>query len=353
MRGALSIAAVVLSLALAACQQAAQSAPAPSAAAGDAAAPAAPAAPAPPPRKHVDLGYVAPSETFAIPWIAKEAGLFDKYGLDVDLHLVPGTPRLTQSLIAGDFDYANVGAPAVIRARALNGDTLILASAGNYFTFRIMANQQSGIHSLAELRGHSVGVSQIGSTSHTFLKILLDRAGVPLDQVNVIQTGGNPEAAAAMVSGGIDASAVSGIMIPTAEQAGAVTLADGRQLKIPSVNGALAATRGHIERDRDEVRRFMRAYVEGIHYYKTQRDETIAIMQQYMNGLPWDQTAYLYEEGLDGYEPLPYPSDEAIQTEMERDVDPPVTNMKPSDFVDVSFLQEMEQDGFIKQLYGQ
>jgi NitT/TauT family transport system substrate-binding protein len=351
MRRAPGIIAGLLILALAGCQPTARPSPTTSAPTGATAAPAAAAAPAPPPRKHLNLGYVAPSETFAIPWVAKESGIFDKYGLDVDLHLVPGTPRLTQSLIAGDFDYAAVGAPAVIRARALNGDTLILASSGNYFTFKIMANRQSGIHSLAELRGRTVGVSQIGSTSHTFLKILLDRASIPIDQVNVVQTGGNPEAAAAMISGGIDASAVSGIMVPNAEQAGAVTLADGRALKIPSVNGALAATRGHIERDRDEVRRFMRAYVEAIHFYKTRRDDTITIMQQYMNGLPWDETAYLYNEGLDGYEAVPYPSEEAIQIEMERDVDPPVTNMKPSDFYDASFLHEMEQDGFIKALY--
>jgi ABC-type nitrate/sulfonate/bicarbonate transport system substrate-binding protein len=122
-------------------------------------------------------------------------------------------------------------------------------------------------------------------------------------------------------------------------------------MKVPSVNGALAVTRRHIENDRDEVRRFMHAYVEGIHFYKTRRDETIAIMQQYMHGLPWDETAYLYDEGAQSYRELPYPSEEAVQIGMERDLEPPPTNMKPSDFYNISFLQEMEQDGFIKRLY--
>jgi hypothetical protein len=95
----------------------------------------------------------------------------------------------------------------------------------------------------------------------------------------------------------------------------------------------------------------MRAYVEAIHFFRTQRDGSIAIMQKYMNDLPWDETAYLYEEGVDGYEPLPYPSEEALQAMLERDLDPPVTDMKPSDFYDVSFLREMEQEGFVKDLY--
>jgi|GEM_PF-176227 len=355
MRLALCIASGLLSLALAGCQAPARPAPAsaePAAgtpvSSGPAAGAAAPVAPA----KHLDVGYVAPSETFAIPWVAKETGIFAKYGLDVDLHHVAGTPRLTQSLIAGDFDYAAVGAPALIRARAGDADTVILASSGNYFTFKIMAHPQSGIHSIAELRGRSVGVSQIGSTSHTFLKILLAQANVPLDEVNVVQTGGNPEAAAAMLTGALDASAVSGIMVPTAERAGAILLADGLALKIPTVNGALGTTRRHIERDRGEVQRFMRAYVEAIHFYRTERDATIAIMQQYMGGLAWDETAYLYEQGLDGYEPLPYPSEEAVQTVLDRDLDAPAPHLKPADFYDVSFLQEMEQDGFVKELYG-
>src|SRR5438067_1031290 len=110
MRLALSIATGLLSLALASCQPPARPSPA---SAGPAAGSPGLAAPAPAPPKHLDVAYVAPSETFSIPWIAKETGLFTRYGLDVDLHLVPGTPRLTQSLIAGDFDYAAVGAPAL------------------------------------------------------------------------------------------------------------------------------------------------------------------------------------------------------------------------------------------------
>lgn len=311
----------------------------------------APAAAAPPALQTLEVAYVAPAETMAIPWIAKESGIFAQHGFDVNLHLVPGTPRLVQSIIAGDFDYAQVGAPAVLRARVTEGDTVILANVGDYFTFKIMAHPQSGVRSIADLRGRTVGVSQIGSTSHTFLKVLLSREGIPLDEVNVLQSGSNPQAATAMLTGNIDAAAVSGVMVPASERAGAVVLADGRKLKILAPGAALATTRRRIDRDRDATQRFMQAYVEGIHYYKTQRDATIAIMQQYMSGLAFDETAYLYDEVLEDYQPLPYPNDAAIQTALDRDLDVPVGDLKPADFYDVSFLRQLEQSGFVERLY--
>src|SRR5438874_1909346 len=91
-------------------------------------APASPAAPTPAAVEKLNFAYVAPSEWMTIPWIAKESGIFAKHGFDVSLQLVGGTPRLVQSLIAGDFDYAIVGGTAVLQARLQNADTVILAS---------------------------------------------------------------------------------------------------------------------------------------------------------------------------------------------------------------------------------
>src|SRR5712692_2638529 len=315
--------------------------------AGPAPAPAA----APAALQPLEVAYVAASETMAIPWIAKETGIFAQYGFDVHLHLVSGTPRLVQSILAGDFDYAQVGAPAVMRARVEDGDTVILASVGNYFTFKIMAHPQSGVRSIADLRGRTVGVSQLGSTSHTFLRVLLGREGIPPEEVVVLQAGSNPLAATAMLTGNIDAAAVSGVMVPAAQRAGAVMLADGRELKIPAPGAVLATTRRRIDRDRDTTQRFMQAYVEGIHYYRTQRDATIQIMQQYMSGLAFDETTYLYDEVLEDYLALPFPSDAALQAALDRDLDVPVRDLKPGDFYDVSFLRQMDQSGFVTRLY--
>jgi NitT/TauT family transport system substrate-binding protein len=286
-----------------------------------------------------------------IPWIAKETGIYEKYGFDVTLQLVGGTPRLVQSLIAGDYDYAIVGGSAVMQARMQDGDTVILVSSGSYFPFKIMASPQAGIHSIAELRGKTVGVSQIGSTSHTFLRVLLGQAGVPLDQVTILQAGSNPQAATAMLTGNIDAAAVTGVLVPTAQRAGAVMLADGKVLRIPEPNSVLASTRRRIDRDRGATLRFLQAYVEGVHFFKTRRDETIRIMQQYMGGETDADIATLYDSVRDLYQPLPLPSEEGIQAVLDRETDLDVRGFKPSDFLDTSFLRALDDSGFVSGLY--
>jgi ABC-type nitrate/sulfonate/bicarbonate transport system substrate-binding protein len=154
-----------------------------------------------------------------------------------------------------------------------------------------------------------------------------------------------------MLSGAIDAATVDNMLAPTATRAGAVMLADGNELKIPSLRGSLAAMRPWIARNRDVALRFMRAYVAAIHFYRTQRDETIRIFQEYMAGVSWDEAAYLWEQGYDGHKPLPVPSDEAVQGLIDREFAGQASHLKPSDFTDLSLLRDIEQSGLVTRLY--
>jgi NitT/TauT family transport system substrate-binding protein len=332
------------------CQAAPAGAP-PAPAAGGAAASAPAQAGAPPPApQRVTVAYVAPSEAFALPWVAKETGLFAKYGLDVELTLVTGSPRLVQSLVAGDFDYGLAGVTAVIRARLQGADTAILAAISDYSSQRLFVQPHAGIQSVRDLRGKVVGVSQYGSEADTFIRIALTRAGVEPDEVTILQMGGHPQTAAALASGNLDAGVLAGAPARAAEQAGAVALTGRRELEILAPEGTLVTTRRYLEREPDAVRRFMRAYVEAVHYLKTHRAETIAIMQQYMSGLSTEEVAYLYDQVRD-MKPVPAPSEEAIQAVLEREPDPQARTFKPSDFLELSFLRELEQNGFVSALY--
>jgi len=95
----------------------------------------------------------------------------------------------------------------------------------------------------------------------------------------------------------------------------------------------------------------MRAYVEGIHFFKTQRDETIRIMQQYMGGETDADIATLYNSVRDLYQPLPIPSEEGIQAVLDRETDLDARGFKPNDFVDTSFLRALDESGFVSGLY--
>ena len=95
----------------------------------------------------------------------------------------------------------------------------------------------------------------------------------------------------------------------------------------------------------------MRSFVEAVHYMKTNRNGTIALMQKYMGGLSKEEAAYLYEEQVDLLEALPAPNAKALQAVLDRETDPKVKNFTPADFTDASFFAEIERSGLIEQLY--
>src|SRR5215471_16871756 len=92
----------------------------------------------------IRVGFVSPAPGLSVPWIAKETGGFARHGLDAEVILLPGSPRLVQSLIAGDVQYALVGAAAVMRARMHGAEVVILGAATNVSSQKLVINPKSG-----------------------------------------------------------------------------------------------------------------------------------------------------------------------------------------------------------------
>jgi len=136
-----------------------------------------------------------------------------------------------------------------------------------------------------------------------------------------------------------------------AERAGARLLISAAELKILSPSGTFATTRGYIQRKRSVVERLMRSFVEAIHYLKTNRNGSVALLQKYLGGLSAEESAYLYDESADLWERLPAPNDRALQAVLGRENDAKLKTMSPADFVDASFFKKIEKSGLIEQLY--
>jgi ABC-type nitrate/sulfonate/bicarbonate transport system substrate-binding protein len=122
-------------------------------------------------------------------------------------------------------------------------------------------------------------------------------------------------------------------------------------LKILSPSGTFATTRALIQRRRSVVERLTRSFVEAIHFLKTNRAGSVALMQKYMGGLSAEEAAYLYDEQVDLLERLPAPNDRALQAVLDRENDAKLKSMSPADFVDASFFRDIERSGLIEQLY--
>ena len=302
--------------------------------------------------ERIRVAFVSPSAVQSVPWIAKETGIFAKYGLDAEVILLTGSPRLVQSLIAGDVDYALVGVTAVMRARLRGAEVVVLATTTNVSNQKLMVTRRSGIRQLEDLKGRVIGVSQYGSEADTFARIALGKVGLKPDRdVAILQLGGHPQVAAALAAGKIEAGVLGGLASLTTQQAGALLLTSAVELKTLSPSGTLTTTRSTIQRNRDSVARFMRSYLEALHYFKTNRTGTIAILQKYMGGISAHQAGFLYDEQVDLLEPLPIPNEKGLQAVLDREDDPKARNFNPADFVDLSFLKEIGRSGLIENLY--
>jgi NitT/TauT family transport system substrate-binding protein len=306
-------------------------------------------------RRKILVAYVAPGLTQALPWIAKEAGIFSKHGIDADVILLTGSPRLIQTLLAGDIDYALGGTSSVLRARFRAPDPVIIATTSNFTGQRVLLRPDSPLQRLQDLKGKTVGVTQYGSQGDTFFRDALKKNGLRPDaDVAILQMGGTPQVGAALIAGKIDA-AVSGESSLVLIQQGRVKPLPGgsaKELKVAGSGATVSVTRRNIARDREGIVRFLRAYVEAIHYFRTNREGAVRALTKYFRGTTAEQTAFLYTDQREVFDPLPIPSDEAIQGELDREADPKAKSMKPADFMDLSFLREIEKSGFLTELYG-
>ena len=300
----------------------------------------------------IRVAFVSPSPTQSPPWIAKETGIFAKHGLDAEVILLTGSPRLVQSLIAGDVDYAIVGATATMRARMRGADVVILATATNVTNQKLLVSRKSGIRRLEDLKGRVVGVSQYGSEADAFARIVVGKAALRPDKdVAIIQLGGHPQVATALLAGKIEAGVIGGLALLTAQKSGAIVLTSGVELKAVAPSGTLAVTGRYVQRNRDSVMRFMRAFVEATHYFKTNRDGTVPILQKYLGGLSSEQARFLYDDFVELFEEVPVPNEKGLQAVLDRESDPKAKSFRPADFVDLSFLKEIDRSGLVDKIY--
>ena len=298
------------------------------------------------------VAYVSPSISQSLPWVAKELGYLAKYDLAVENLLITGSPRLVQALIAGDVDVIFAGVTAMTRARVRGADVAILGASANLSGQKLMVSRNSKIRRLEEVKGATIGVSQYGSEADTFARNALAKVGLRPDKdVTILQLGGHPQVAAALAVGKLEAGILGGLATLTAERSGARFITSAADLKILSPSGTFATTRGYIQRKRSVVERLTRSFVEAIHYLKTNRSGSIALLQKYLGGLNADEAGYLYDEQVELLERLPGPNEKALAAVLEREPDPKVKSFAIADFIDGSFFREIEKSGYVEQLY--
>jgi len=290
----------------------------------------------------------------SVPWIAQEAGLFKKYNIDHQLVFISSSSIVTAALLGGDSDMTLTGGIGNVIAYVRGStDVVFIASVKNMMTQTIVAG--GNIKRPEDLKGKRIGVSRIGGNSHYFTIQALRRYNMePNRDYSFIQTGGDPETLAALLSGGIE---VANLTPPTDSQAvarGYHYVIYGPDLKIPYAAAAFVTRRSIIAKRQQLVGQFMRTMAEAAKIMHTDREFVYKVLGKYLRITDRSVLDSAYNAEIKVLEPRLVLKNEALQAILDEvaQTDPHAKKVKPQEMIDSRYLDEMEKSGFFDQLWA-
>ena len=286
-------------------------------------------------------------------WIPYEAGIFRKHGLDIELLYVGGGGRAAQVVQSGEVPMGIFTGGAVVNSNLAGGDLVVVATGMNAITFFLIARPE--IRQVEELRGKRIGISRFGSATDFALLYSEERWPIKRGRdFTVVQMGGMPEMMAGLKGGALEAATLNAEFSIRARKEGLKELVDMSTLGLNFPTSAIVTTRSFIRRSENTVRKFIRAFVEGNHFAKTQRAASVEVFRKYLKNDDRDYLNAIYDLYVLRHIPkVPYPSPEAIKTVLDQmgDKDPRAKAARPEQFIDNRFFQELDKEGFIQKLW--
>ena len=305
------------------------------------------------PLEKLTIAYSSVSGNMAPLWITHERGFFRKNGLDVQIVFIESGSTAVQSLSNKDVAFAQMAGAGVLQSRLRGSDVVMIAGFLNTLDYQLMV--EKSITKPDQLKGKAMAVSRFGSSSDFATRYALEKLGlVPDKDVTILEIGTQPARFAALESGKIQAAMIAVPLTVRAKALGFRVLADLQMLGLEYQHTGLVTTQALIKSRPDLVRNVMRSYVEGIHYYKTNRPESIAILAKYLKTNDSELLNEVYTDlGLTLTPQKPYPTLRGIDI-MLRELaarDAKAKAARPEDFVDLTFIKELDSSGFIDRLY--
>ncbi|MBI2370050.1 MAG: ABC transporter substrate-binding protein [Deltaproteobacteria bacterium] len=317
-----------------------------------AAMPLAGASPAPA-GERINTVYSAISGIMAGLWTAEEAGAFARQGLHVELVLIPSASKAVQALLGGDAPIITAGGKAPMEASLAGADLVMVAAVANVPAFYLMARPE--IRRIEELRGKPVGVTRFGSSTDFTMRYILRKFGLePLRDVPILQTGDLFAAAAMLGRGQIVAAPFSSPSNLRAKQLGAHVLVNVPETGVRFPHNAIIVGRGYLRGSRDTLKRFVKAYAEGVQAVFARQEMARRAIARYTKSREPEVIEAVHQYAMDYITKLPYVTREGIQEVLNQiaEENPRARQARPEQFVDDSVVRELEQERFFERLWG-
>ena len=295
-------------------------------------------------------GVTSLSASQWIPWIAKDARLYEKYGLEAELVLLRGSGQSAQAIIGNSILGAPCTLTTVMSADLSGADLVTVAHTVAGVQSKLLVRPE--IKKPEDLRGKRIAVSGFGSLGDFLERYILKKYGLePGRDVIMLSIGTQPDRIQALVSGVVDAADLSYPADVQAERKGFKVLWDAKQeVAYPSMS--IVTRRKWVSEERDTVMRMVKAHVEAIHYLKANKESSMKVLGKYLKTNDRELLEGSYEIYRKEFISVPYPITQGLQPTYEYVAlqRPEIWQQKPEAFMDASFIAELEKSGFIKTL---
>jgi len=289
-------------------------------------------------------------------WVAKDAGHFERNGLDVDLLYEGASSVIVQAMLAGEANFGGLAGPAIVSNVVSGGDVIQIAATVK--TFTVPMYSVPNIKDVAQLKGQKVAVSRFGSISHIAAQNIFQKNGVT--GAAVIQSGGTPESAAMLMSGAVAAAMVPpphSIMLRDKGFRELVSVKQFREWNIPVVENGVAARRSFIDKNPAMATRLIRSVFEAIKTIYTNKEAAVKTLAKYtkVNDDKTLEESYrfsieaLSKEGSMAPEAFSSLVDQLVS---QKSIDEAASKKLPvTAYFDNRFVNELEKEGFFKKLW--
>jgi len=299
----------------------------------------------------LNVGYSAISGDALPAWIAKDAGIFEKNGLDVQLVFFTGGTTAVMALVSADTPIAQLAGAAVVNSVMAGSDAALVVGGVTSLNYYLMGRPE--IKTAEQLKGGTVAISRFGSSSDFIARYALQKVGLtPGKDVTIVQIGSTTARVDAALTGRVQATVVNPPASIIAQKRGMTVLADLPKLGLVYQHTSVATTRKYIREHPEIVRRYVKSQVDAVHRIYTDKEASLRALARFIGRTVERDVLEKTWENLLSEAVLPrkqYPSLEGIKTILATELKGKPG--KPEDFVDSSFIRELDQSGYIDGLY--
>jgi NitT/TauT family transport system substrate-binding protein len=285
-------------------------------------------------------------------WVIQDRKLLQKMGVEPEIIAINASPTVLQALLAGEIDAASISVTTLVSSRLQGADTVMIVGVVPTFVDHIVS--LSSITKVEQLKGKTGAVNRLGSTSDLGLRLALRKLGIDPDKdVKIIPAGGNPERFAALSKGIVQFTIMPEPFLTEAEKLGFRNLYNISDLKIPFWWNGTLTREAVIKAKRPLLQKLVRAMVEAIHIIKTEKEYAKAIFKKNLGIADAAGLERAYQAYANAFPEVPYPNPDGVKTMLDdlAPRNPKAAKADAKNFVDLSFVRELDKSGFIKQLY--